>query len=372
MLIGEVARRSGVSARMLRHYESRGLVAPSDRTPSGYREYSEADIGRIFHIEGLRKLGMSLTEVGQVLSEPDFDPGDLLRDLIDQTRERIAAEERLLDHLQAVTRLGRTDSEALLHTIDLMRSLESRDVIQRHKAALGSGVDGGMPVETLAQAVLHETVLNAAGAMRWALAQAGADAVPHVVRGMDDEAAHVRHNTVLALDEVLRTTPDDELGSRSWSMIRQALRRGLDDADPEVRSSAALVLGQMGDEQAVPALLDMAMNGAKDIEAAEALAAFVVTGSGASSGDQGPGAEAVAASGRPGIEPEHADIGAQIVAELHRQADSGDTATRFRVLQVLLEIPGERSDDFIAELGSDDSPELAATALAALNRRRGE
>lgn len=219
--------------------ESLGLVSPSQRTPGGYREYSDADIGRIFHIEGLRKLGMSLTEVGRVLSEPDFDPGTVLGDLIAQARERIAAEQRLLDHLQSVARLGRADGESLLYTIDLMRSLESGDVIQRHKAALGSGVDGGMPIEALSQAVLQETVLNAAGAMRWALAQASAEAVPHVVVGMDDASAEVRRNALLALDEIRRTTPDEKLDSRSISMIRQALDKGLDDVDPDIRSNRA-------------------------------------------------------------------------------------------------------------------------------------
>ena len=47
MLIGEVARRSGVSTRMLRHYDALGLVRPTGRTIGGYREYSEADIRRM-------------------------------------------------------------------------------------------------------------------------------------------------------------------------------------------------------------------------------------------------------------------------------------------------------------------------------------
>lgn len=96
MRIGEVARRSGVSARMLRHYESIGLLEPSERTSAGYREYSDADIGRIFHIEGLRRLGMSLAEVREVLDDPSFDTTRLLGDLIAKTRERIDAEERLI------------------------------------------------------------------------------------------------------------------------------------------------------------------------------------------------------------------------------------------------------------------------------------
>src|SRR5215471_13739488 len=72
VLIGDVARRSGVSARMLRHYESLGLVRPTGRTVAGYREYSSDDIRRIFHIESLRTLGLSLREVGRALDDPGF------------------------------------------------------------------------------------------------------------------------------------------------------------------------------------------------------------------------------------------------------------------------------------------------------------
>ncbi|WP_415750406.1 MerR family DNA-binding transcriptional regulator [Burkholderia sp. BCC1988] len=42
MRISELANRSGVSARMLRHYDAIGLVSPSGRTEAGYREYSQA------------------------------------------------------------------------------------------------------------------------------------------------------------------------------------------------------------------------------------------------------------------------------------------------------------------------------------------
>jgi DNA-binding transcriptional MerR regulator len=77
VLIGDVARRSGVSARMLRHYDSLGLVRPKGRTDAGYREYSSEDIGRIFHIESPRSLGLSLREVGRALDDPGFTPSEL-------------------------------------------------------------------------------------------------------------------------------------------------------------------------------------------------------------------------------------------------------------------------------------------------------
>ncbi|MGO2860921.1 MAG: MerR family transcriptional regulator [Brevibacterium sp.] len=363
MLIGEVARRSGVSARMLRHYESLGLISPSDRTVSGYREYSAEDIGRIFHIEGLRKLGMSLAEAGTVLDDPQFDAGRLIRDLVAQSKERIAAERALLRRLEQIDELGGIDGESLLLTIDLLRSLESGDVIQRHKAALGSGVDGSVPVESLSAAVLSETVLNAAGAMRWALAQSGSDAVRHLAKGMDSTAVDVRRNAVRALDEIRRNTPSDELDDASRATIMTALRSGLGDTDLEVRTTSALILAQLRDPSAVPDLLDMAMDGPKDIEAAEALAAYVILGADATGQGQDLGEQDQGSSGQ---------IPEQIMAELRRHAASPDAVERFRVLQVLMEIPGDEVDDFIAELAADGSREVAATATAALQRRRGD
>ncbi|MCF2586656.1 MerR family transcriptional regulator [Brevibacterium sp. UCMA 11752] len=349
MLIGEVAKRSGVSARMLRHYESLGLIDPSERTSSGYREYSAADIGRIFHIEGLRKLGMSLAEIGTLLDDPAFDPRRVIRELVETSRRRIAAEQELLSHLERIDRLHHADGEALLLTIDLMRSLESGDVIQRHKAALGSGVDGTVPVESLSAAALNEPVLNAAGAMRWALAKSGPEAVRYLAKGMGDLSVDVRRNALQALDEIRRNTGKDELGPVAEATITEALRSGLGDTDFQVRSEAALILGQMGDLAAVADLLEIAMEGPKDIEAAEALAAFV---------NEAPEAG------------ERAEVATRIMSDLRRHARSPEAAVRFRVLQVLIEIPGAQVDDFIAELSTDENLEVAAIATATLNRRR--
>ncbi|WP_208085599.1 MerR family transcriptional regulator [Brevibacterium atlanticum] len=376
MRIGEVARRSGVSARMLRHYESIGLLEPSDRTSAGYREYSDTDIGRIFHIEGLRRLGMSLTEVGEVLADPSFDTTRLLGDLIAETRERIAAEERLLAHLERIERLGRTDAEALLWTVDLMRSLESSDVIQRHKAALGGGIDGSVPIEALSSAVLDEPAPNAAGAMRWALAQAGSAAVAPLLTGVDDPSAAVRVRAIRALDEIRRTTAREDLGEDAVEVIREALRSRLNDEDAEVRGLCAFGLTGLDDAAAVPELLTIAMNGPRDIDAAEALAGFVSAGSTAS-GD--------------------------IMAALDRAARSPRADERFRALQVLIEIADERVDrdrvgrdrigrdqsgrglgsrdsakshreqaaELLARLAEDDDRQVAVTATAELRRRSG-
>ena len=57
MLIGEVSKHSGVSARMLRHYDSVGLVSSTGRFQSGYRQYSAEDVRRLFHVEAGTRSG---------------------------------------------------------------------------------------------------------------------------------------------------------------------------------------------------------------------------------------------------------------------------------------------------------------------------
>ncbi|NED80856.1 MerR family transcriptional regulator, partial [Streptomyces sp. SID11233] len=202
MLIGEVARRSGVSARMLRHYESLGLVSPSGRTGSGYREYSGQDIRRIFHIESLRSLGLSLREIGRALDDPGFTPSLLVDDLVRQTRERIAAETELLTLLRRVDATDPAGWDDVLQVVALLRALGSKSADARQRAALSSGDEVPVPVEALVEAALSETEPNVAGAIRWALARSGDRGPALLAAGLGSPVAAVRERAVQSLAEL--------------------------------------------------------------------------------------------------------------------------------------------------------------------------
>lgn len=97
--IGELAARSGVTVRMLHHYDRIGLLQPSQRSTGGHRVYAGADLLRLEIIVGLRTLGFSLEDIGEVL-----DDGSSAVALVDA---QLAAVEESLGALRRVrARLG--------------------------------------------------------------------------------------------------------------------------------------------------------------------------------------------------------------------------------------------------------------------------
>ncbi|MEU3169253.1 HEAT repeat domain-containing protein [Streptosporangium sp. NPDC006930] len=331
MLIGEVARRSGVSARMLRHYDTLGLVRPTGRTGAGYREYSAADIQRIFHIESLRSLGLSLHDVGRALEDPAFTPAQLVEHLIGQTQERIARQTELLTRLRRIGAAQPADWKEVLHTVELLQALRSKSAGKRQHAALSSTQEASVPVEALVEAVLGEKDPNVAGALRWALARSGDSGAALLAKGLGSPTAEVRERAVQSIAEI----PD----AKATTLLRDALAH----PDPVVRKHAALALGTRGVTEAIPTLIDMVVEGPNDVDAADALSTLASS-------------------------PALAD---QIATGLIDRLTPGtaEPPARRRLAQALADIPATTASRALADLSHDEDRAVALTAAYILKMR---
>ncbi|MDQ0745932.1 DNA-binding transcriptional MerR regulator [Streptomyces africanus] len=100
MQIGEVAARTELSLRTIRHYEETGLVVPSARSQGGFRLYTERDVERLMVIRRMKPLGFTLDEMREMLAATDrLDAGD---ELVASEREQLL--ERVRGFEQAAQR----------------------------------------------------------------------------------------------------------------------------------------------------------------------------------------------------------------------------------------------------------------------------
>jgi MerR family copper efflux transcriptional regulator len=114
MNIGEAAGRSGISAKMLRHYESLGLLPAVARSEAGYRLYGDKDVHTLRFIRRARDLGFSIAEIAELLK-------------LWQNRRRSSAEVKRI---------------ALDHVADLERRLAEMQAMKRSLEELASCCHG--------------------------------------------------------------------------------------------------------------------------------------------------------------------------------------------------------------------------------------
>ncbi|WP_179886775.1 MULTISPECIES: MerR family transcriptional regulator [unclassified Streptomyces] len=114
MQIGEVAARTELSLRTIRHYEETGLVVPSARSRGGFRLYTETDVARLMVIRRMKPLGFTL---------------DQMRDLLDA-----------IDRLDADTPLRADEREALLERVRAYQH-EAAEQVEKLRVQLSRAED---------------------------------------------------------------------------------------------------------------------------------------------------------------------------------------------------------------------------------------
>ncbi|MDQ0034432.1 DNA-binding transcriptional MerR regulator [Variovorax boronicumulans] len=193
--IGELARRAGLTVRALRHYGDIGLLVPSERSSGGYRLYDRKDVARLYRIQALRRLDLSLAEIGALLVDNDAGglAGIVERQVAQLDRE-IRQASALRTHLLAMQGQLQASEEPAID--DWLVALESMvagakyfsdDELRTLASQRDGQADAVAPERAELTALLHELIASGASpeipqsqalAQRWIgmlLAETGGD-----------------------------------------------------------------------------------------------------------------------------------------------------------------------------------------------------
>lgn len=124
--VGELARATGVSVRVLRHWDELGIVSPA-RTAAGHRRYGPAEVVRLYRALALRRTGLRLERIGALLADADPDPSATLRGHLAELADRVRLRDRLRDALAAADAAGTDGRPAmppLMTVIEAMTMLD--------------------------------------------------------------------------------------------------------------------------------------------------------------------------------------------------------------------------------------------------------
>ena len=100
--IGELARRTGLTVRALRHYDDIALLVPSERSSGGYRLYGRKDVARLYRIQALRRLDLPLADIQGLLDNPAGDMSEVVARQVAQLDREILQASTLRTHLLSV------------------------------------------------------------------------------------------------------------------------------------------------------------------------------------------------------------------------------------------------------------------------------
>jgi len=100
--VGALARATGLTVRTLHHCDEIGLLQPSARLAGGHRLYDADDVARLYRIIRLRHLGFPLSQVAEVLAEPEWQLAPAIERHLAEARHRAAMASRLCTRLAAM------------------------------------------------------------------------------------------------------------------------------------------------------------------------------------------------------------------------------------------------------------------------------
>lgn len=228
--IGELARRTGLTVKTIRFYSDRGIVAPTDRSPAGYRLYNIDAVARLDLVRTLRELGLDLPTIRKVV-----DRELSLPEVAAAHAEALAVQIRVLRLrravLTAVAERGSTPEEMeLMHRLAQLSEDERRRLIGDFLDAVFGGLDATPAFAGVMRSMTPELPDNpeAEQVQAWVeLAEISLD---------PDFRARLRR---MAADQAAEQTRSDMMGPRRdiAAAVRDqagpALTAGIDPASPQ-------------------------------------------------------------------------------------------------------------------------------------------
>jgi DNA-binding transcriptional MerR regulator len=228
--IGELARRTGLTVKTIRFYSDRGIVAPTDRSPAGYRLYSIDPVARLDLVRTLRELGLDLPTIRKVV-----DRELPLSEVAAAHAEALAVQIRVLRLrravLMAVAERGSTPEETeLMHRLARHSEDERRRLIGDFLDAVFGGLDAAPACAGVMRSMTPELSGNpeAEQVQAWVeLAEMSLDpGFRAVMRRMaEDQAAEQTRSGMMGPRRDIAAVVRDQVGP--------ALAAGVDPASPQ-------------------------------------------------------------------------------------------------------------------------------------------
>ncbi|KQX54688.1 MULTISPECIES: MerR family transcriptional regulator [unclassified Streptomyces] len=228
--IGELARRTGLTVKTIRFYSDRGIVAPTDRSPAGYRLYSIDAVARLDLVRTLRELGLDLPTIRKVV-----DRELSLPEVAAAHAEALAVQIRVLRLrravLTAVAERGSTPEETeLMHRLAQLSENERTRLIGDFLDAVFGGLDAAPAFAGVMRSMTPELPDNpeAEQVQAWVeLAEMSLDpGFRAVVRRMvEDQAAEQTRSDIMGPRRDIAAAVRDQAGP--------ALTAGIDPASPQ-------------------------------------------------------------------------------------------------------------------------------------------